>query len=147
MAARAERVFGAALAGVGLCALVIGSNLPFGNLREPGAGFFPLTIAALLIFFAVLSVFGGESGTREPPVECGGVLRALILAALLAVYAVLLPSVGFFLCTTVLLATVLAGLGRVGWLRAVTVAVLAAAGCYFLFTRLGMPLPRGLLPF
>jgi hypothetical protein len=147
MAGGGERVFGAALVGVGLLALFTARNLPFGTLREPGAGFFPLTVAALLILFAALSIFGGDSGTREPPVERGGAIRVSILAVLLLAYAVFLPSVGFVLCTTVLLTTVMGGLGRVGWLRAVAVAAVGAAGCYLLFTRLGMPLPRGLLGF
>ena len=64
---RGERVFGAALAGVGLIALLAGSKLPFGTLREPGAGFFPLTVAAALILFAALSMFEDDSGAEASP--------------------------------------------------------------------------------
>jgi len=147
VARRGERVFGAALVGIGLVALVAGSKLPFGTLREPGAGFFPLTVAAALILFAALSIFEDDSGAEASSGASGGGKRASMLAILLAAYAWLLPSAGFLLCTTVLLATVLGGLGRVRWLRAITVAAVAATVCYFLFTRLGMPLPRGLVGF
>ncbi len=159
---RGGRVFGAALTGIGLIALFAGRDLPFGTMREPGAGFFPLTVAITLMLFAVLSVFGGDFAAEEPSsvyeteYKTGyeteykterTAVRAWMLAVLLALYAWLLPQAGFVLCTTVLLATVLAGLGRVSWWRAVMIAAVAAAGCWFLFTRLGMPLPRGLLAF
>jgi hypothetical protein len=151
---RGGRVFGAALTGAGLVALFAGRDLPFGTLREPGAGFFPLTVAAALMLFAVLSMFGGDFLLEQPSSACKTeyktertAVRAWILAVLLALYAWLLPQAGFVLCTTVLLATMLGVLGRVSWLRAIVIAVAAAAGCWFLFTRLGMPLPRGLLAF
>lgn len=152
-----ERVFGAALAGIGLIALVAGRDLPFGTMREPGAGFFPLTVATALMVFAVLSMFGMDSAAEERPAVHETehetertAVRAWILAALVALYAWLLPLAGFVLCTTVLLAVVLGVAGRVdrvSWLRAIAIAVVAAAGCWFLFTRLGMPLPGGVLAF
>jgi len=155
---RGGRVFGAALTAIGLVALFAGRDLPFGTLREPGAGFFPLTVATALMLFAVLSMIGGDPVAEEPSslheteyqtehkTERTAV-RVWMLAGLLALYAWLLPHAGFVLCTTVLLATVLGGLGSVRWMRAIVIAAVAAAGCWFLFTRLGMPLPRGLLAF
>jgi hypothetical protein len=156
------RVFGAALTAIGLVALFAGRDLPFGTLREPGAGFFPLTVATALMLFAVLSMIGRDSVAEEPSSLYGNeheteyqtqhktertAVRAWMLAGLLALYAWLLPHAGFVLCTTVLLATVLGGLGSVRRMRAIVIAAVAAAGCWFLFTRLGMPLPRGLLAF
>jgi hypothetical protein len=70
---------------------------------------------------------------------------ALVLIAALAAYALLLPRAGFLLCTIALLALVLRGLGHVGWVGTAIASVLTAIGCYYLFTRLGLPLPAGLI--
>ena len=78
--------------------------------------------------------------------EPGSVARVSILTAMIAAYAWLLPTVGFILCTIVLL-VVLLRLGNVGWAPTIISATGGAAACYLLFTRLGMPLPSGLLGF
>jgi putative tricarboxylic transport membrane protein len=147
VARRGERVFGAALSGVGIAALIAARDLPFGTLNEPAAGFFPLAVAAILIVFGVLSLFDRSPGQEHAQLERVGVIRVGILAALVAAYALLLPSIGFLPCTFVLLGAVLRGLGGVAWLASIAGAGAAAIGCYFLFTRLGMPLPAGLLGF
>lgn len=142
-----ERVFGAALVGIGLYALYARTGLPLGTLREPGSGFFPVVVAVALILFAALALTGRPSEADESRAETGSVARVSILAAMLAAYAWFLPSVGFVLCTAVLLGVVLRGVGAVGWPSTIICAAGGAAGCYFLFTRLGMPLPSGLLSF
>lgn len=144
---RGEHVFGAALIGIGLFALYARTGLPLGTLREPGAGFFPAAVAVALILFAALALGSRTSEMNKPPAEPGGVAGVWILIALLAAYGWFLQPVGFVLCTTVLLGVVLRGLGAVGWPSTIVCAAGGAAGCYFLFTRLGMPLPAGLLGF
>lgn len=142
-----ERAFGAALIGIGLLALYAGSGLPLGSLREPGAGFFPAAVAVALILLALLAATGRIPEAGDPQAGPGSAVRVWILTAMIAAYAWLLPFAGFVLCTTVLLVVALRGLGAVGWLPTIVCAAGGAAGCYFLFTRLGMPLPPGLLGF
>lgn len=142
-----EHVFGAALIAAGLFALYARTDLPLGSLREPGAGFFPAVVAVALILFAALGLIGVIPEGRRARAEPRGIARLWILTTLIAVYAWLLPSLGFILCTVVLLAVTLRGLGMVEWLPAILWAAGGSAGCYFLFTRLGMPLPAGLLGF
>lgn len=144
---RGEQVFGAVLVGVGIFALYKAASLPLGNLREPDSGFFPVVVAVTLTLFAVLSIGSGTSGVDRPRAEPGGMARIWILTALLAAYGWLLSSVGFVLCTAVLLGVLFRGLGKVGWPSTILCAGGGAAGCYFLFTRLGLPLPSGLLSF
>lgn len=141
------RVFGAALIAVGLLALYARTGLPLGTLREPGAGFFPVIVAVALILFAALALISRNSEAGRRRAEPRGIARLWILTVLIAAYASLLAPVGFVLCTVVLLLVTLRGLGMVGWLPAVLWAAGGSAGCYFLFTRLGMPLPGGLLAF
>ena len=146
-APRGESAFGAALIGVGLFALYARTGLPFGNLREPGAGFFPVVIAVALILFAAFALTSRTLEADESQAEPGSVVRVSILTAMIATYAGLLPSVGFVLCTTALLGVTLRVLGDVGWQSTVVCAAGGATGSYFLFTRLGMPLPAGVLGF
>lgn len=143
---RGERVFGATLVGTGLFALYKANEFSLGNLREPDAGFFPVVVAVALIVFAVLAVTG-SADVDKPRAEPGGVARVGVLIAVLAAYAWLMPFVGFVLCTVVLLGVLLRGLGGAGWPATLIGAIGGAVGCYLLFSRLGMPLPPGLLGF
>ena len=145
-APRGESVFGAALIGVGLFALYARTGLPLGNLREPGAGFFPVVVAVALILFAALALISRTPEADKSEAEPGSFVRVSILTAMIAAYAWLLPTVGFILCTVGLL-VVLLRLGNVGWAPTIISATGGAAACYLLFTRLGMPLPSGLLGF
>lgn len=142
-----EHIFGAALIAVGLFALYARTDLPLGTLREPGSGFFPGAVAVALILFAALALISRNSRIARRRAEPRGIARLWILTVLIAAYASLLAPVGFVLCTVMLLLVTLRGLGMVGWLPAVLWAAGGSAGCYFLFTRLGMPLPGGLLAF
>lgn len=142
-----EQVFGTALLSVGIFAVYKAANLPLGSLHEPDSGFFPMVVTVTLTLFAALSISSRTSEADIPQPDPGGMARIWILTALLAAYGWLLPSVGFVLCTAVLLGVLLRGLGAVGWPSTIVCAGGGAAGCYFLFTRLGMPLPPGLLGF
>ena len=142
---RGGRAFGAALVGIGLMALYSAISLPVGNLREPGAGFFPIVVAVALILFAALTI-NRKTSDAEQKSDPSAVARVWILTAMLAAYGWLLPSVGFVLCTIALLGLLLRGF-EVDWPATIIGAGGGAVGCYFLFTRLGMPLPSGLLGF
>lgn len=146
-ALRGGKIFGAALVAAGIFALYTAASLPLGNLREPDAGFFPVIVAVTLTLFSALSISGTASDADTAQAEPGGMARVWILGALLAAYAWFLPSVGFVLCTAVLLGVLLRGLGKVSWPSTILYAGGGAAGCYFLFSRLGLPLPAGLLAF
>ncbi len=142
-----ERILGAVLAGIGVLALYQVADLPIGSLREPGAGLFPVVVASALILFSALALLSRTRDADPLPAEPGGIGGVWILIAALAAYGWLLPSAGFVVCTAVLLGMLLRRPGGVGWPATVICAVGGAAGCYFLFTRLGMPLPAGLLGF
>ena len=138
----------AALVAFGLAALYKASSLPFGTVREPGSGFYPSLICVALIVFAAVSF-----ALPEPPSPLQdtaaprGALRVWIVVAALAAYAWALVAVGFLLCTAALIVLLLRGYGEVSWRASVSAAVLAAVACHGLFTRLGVPLPAGILGF
>ena len=138
-----EALFGASLLAVGFFALYKASALPAGSLREPDSGLFPLAIAVVLAVFAALSLRTLRRPGPPHTAERAGVVRVVVLIASLGAYAWLLPRTGFLLCTVVLLALVLRGLGRAGWMVTALASVVGALACYYFFTRLGLPLPAG----
>lgn len=146
--ARRGRLVCAALIGVGLAALYGASNLSFGTARQPDSGFFPISVTVALILFAAIAIADGPPPPRgEATAETGGNARIWAVIVALAVYAGLITPVGFIVSTAALLVLLLRGIGRVSWAASAAGAVLGSVGCYWLFTRLGMPLPAGILGF
>lgn len=143
------RYAAAALIALGLAALYEASNhLPFGTARQPDSGFFPISVAVALILSAALAIAEGPSPPRiEEAPETGGTARIWAVIAALAVYAGVVAPIGFLVSTAALLILLLRGIGRLSWAAAAAGAVLASVGCYWLFTRLGLPLPAGILGF
>lgn len=141
-----ERIFGAALIAIGLFASYPRIELPFGTLREPGAGFFPVVAGIALVAFAVLALVGKERQAETQAVNIGAVARIGVLTGAIAAYGALLPAAGFVTCTIVLLILALR-LGRVPWAMTLVIAAAGSVGCYALFTQLGMPLPAGIFAF
>jgi putative tricarboxylic transport membrane protein len=142
----ARRLPAAALIGLGIAALYEASSLSFGTVREPGSGFFPVLVSLVLIAFGAVSfaaapVSPGQSIRAEAHAEA----RPWILVAALAAYAWAIVPVGFLLSTTALLLVLLRGIGRARWQVSIALAAFASLACYLLFTRLGMPLPPGVL--
>jgi len=58
-----------------------------------------------------------------------------------------LPVAGFVLSTIAIMLLVMRGLGGMKWTQAVLIAVLSVGLSYAGFLQLGVPLPRGPLPF
>lgn len=134
-----------ALIALGLAALAGASGLSFGTPRQPGSGFYPTLVCVALIAFGALSLAAPASASSA--VQPGGDARVWLVVAALAAYVWALAAVGFLLCTVALLLLLLRGIGGLPWLASTAAAALGAPVCYALFTRLGMPLPAGLLGF
>ena len=136
-----------ALIGLGLAALYEASTLSFGTVRQPGSGFYPTLICVLLIVFGGLALANPTSSPRGEPADGGGNVRVWLVVGAVAAYAWALVAVGFLLCTAALLLLLLRGVGRVRWPTSLAAAALGSTACYVLFTRLGTPLPAGVLGF
>jgi len=112
--------------------------------QNVGPATIPLIWSAVLAVFAVLEI---RADLRDhKTTEHGRVRLVLGITALMAVFVFLIPRLGFFAATTIML---LGGVYAIGYRRhfvvaAVTIAVLAF--CYVVFVRvLGLPLPPGTL--
>jgi tripartite tricarboxylate transporter TctB family protein len=144
---RADVLGGVFLAAVAAVALYEGAKLPFGRLNSPDAGFFPITLALLLLItagsIAIFSIRSTPStwsfGARSWFVPAG--------VACLLVYAVLLERVGFPICTAASLLALTRGYGRLSWIASIGFSVAVTAGTYVAFRELGVPLPAGRLLF
>jgi hypothetical protein len=122
------------------------SDLPLGTLSAPDAGFFPKSLSALLavLGFAMMAQSWAAHNKRRPDFTSRS--WAVPLAALVLIaYAALLDRIGFILCTISVLFLLMTAFGKLRWIVALAVSVSAVIVCYFGFTELGVPLPKGVL--
>jgi hypothetical protein len=147
--ALAPRLPAAALLALGLATLIKALKLPFGSIGAPDSGFYPSVVCVALVAFAALSLAIAEappSGDADVMPEPHAAVRVWTVIAALALYGLALAHVGFIACTAALLVLLLR-LGRVAWPVSLALAAVSTLVCYGLFTRLGVPLPPGLLSF
>ena len=50
-------------------------------------------------------------------------------------------------CTLLILLLLMRGLGGLNWTRSLLIAISSVALSYLVFVQLGVPLPRGIMPF
>jgi len=124
------------------------AKLPFGTVSAPGAGFFPVILAALL---AVISLSGVIAAFRQAVgqenLETSLVWKKIILTvtALLG-FGVLFEPAGYLATTFLFVVFQLRIAERKSWALAGVVAFSASLVSYILFGLvLGAPLPAGFL--
>ncbi|MEW5932010.1 MAG: tripartite tricarboxylate transporter TctB family protein [Bacillota bacterium] len=148
----ADQVVGLVLAALGAGVMLVSRSYPAGRVG-PGPGTLPFLLGAALFLLAsylVAAPFLGRSrgmaARKEEPAGSGRswlnvVLAAILLAAYIGAIGVLgypLSTVLFVLAHTVLVY-------RRSWKPGLLWGIGVAAGCYFLFSWLGVPLPKGFL--
>jgi putative tricarboxylic transport membrane protein len=132
-------------------AYLLGSlRLPRGTFEIPGSGLFPLLVAVFIVILSCILLVKSRntSGAQLDATESfpmGADLRRVVTVALaLFLYAVFLKFLGYLVCTTGLMATVLRLLGLRSWGKVAVVAILTGVLSYGLFVFiLDVPLPRG----
>jgi putative tricarboxylic transport membrane protein len=134
----------AMLAAVGLLFVWQASLLDFGSVGLPGAGFFPLTLGAVLAAFA--GVIAGERWRQSAAgetVELGHRDVLICVAAMLFV-PLLFESLGAYITLGLFGTTLLVGIGRISPPLAAAAAAIAMAACWYFFqVLLGLQLPGG----
>jgi hypothetical protein len=136
-------VTGGVLAAAGAFATFQAAQLPFGSIAQPDSGFFPLCVAVLVVIFALGIIAESHDADGTAPTRPSWGVAAV--AAALVGYVFLLKPAGFVICTLALLLFMLRALGALQWRRALGIALPAVVVCYVVFTRLGVPLPPGIL--
>lgn len=124
-------------------------QVPFGGLRMPGAGFFPLLLGVALGVFSLmllgtslLTPAAGSPDVRPERPEVFYLVGSIFAAVLLFELA------GFLLTMALFTAVAMKVLGSMSWATAVVLAVVGSVTAYVVFSRvLLIALPSGILPF
>ena len=127
-------------------------RLPYGNLHNPGPGFFPLWLGVILgsmsIAFFVQTTRGKESERTlkeilEEDVRWGKVL--LVLGALI-IYGFLMDTIGFLIVTFLLMIVLLKFIEPQPWKVVIGWALAGSVGSYLIFeVWMKLRLPKGFL--
>jgi putative tricarboxylic transport membrane protein len=127
-------------------------GLPYGNVHNPGPGFFPLWLGVILggmsIALLVQTIRGKESERTlrdilEEDVRWGKVL--LVLAGLV-LYGFLMDYLGFFIVTFLLMALLLRFIEPQPWKIVIGWALSGSVGSYLIFeVWMKLRLPKGFL--
>jgi putative tricarboxylic transport membrane protein len=130
LAAQQVRVAGVVAAAIGILTAFAARDLGLGSLTAPGPGLWPLVVGLVLaISGAAVALRPGDDA--EP---IGRDAWIVVVACLsLALYTLVIETVGFELPTLVLLAFWLRGLGRESWRTTVLVSVGATAVVWVVF--------------
>jgi len=141
---RASLLAAGALALTGLLFGWQASLLDLGHIGLPGPGFFPLVLAALLVFFSTLIALESRLASfKDEPLEFGHPQVLITFAALLAV-PLLFELVGAYITLGLLSAVLLVLIARVSVLLAIVCSAVGMAACWYLFGELlGVRLPIG----
>jgi putative tricarboxylic transport membrane protein len=140
-----DRISGATLVVAGAFLLYVASPLPFGHLKSPDTGFFPIILATMLCALGLLlfqQSFKTESFSLEMTTRSWAVLGT---AAAFIFYALVVDRVGFLICTVALLLLLMKAYGGLSWKTSMLLSTGIAAVVYVGFNELGVPLPRGIL--
>ena len=139
-----DRAAGATLVLIGLVTLWQSRAFPLGSLHRPGPAYMPVLLGVLLIGFGVAVVVTGASARRLAEVGWQEWRHAVAILAACAFAAWGLERLGYRVTMTAVLAALILGLERRGWVLGVAVTVVMAWGSFYLFDRLlRVPLPRG----
>ena len=139
-----NRVAGIVLALIALAIAWEAHKLPLGSLRNPGAGFLPLALAAALALVAILVAVLDRGTPAWRSVTWPELPRAAAILAVTAFGAFGLERLGYRITTFLMAAALLLVLERKHPVPALIAALVLSAGTHFLFaTLLKVPLPPG----
>lgn len=149
---RSQGYIGAGIVGILLSSgyLHMTLDLPMGEMDQPGAGVFPLLIAAILFVASLSAVLEGwrnraNSLTLELP-KGNDRSRLLKLVGLLLIYFLAIPWAGFSLSSILFCMTLIRLISDLSWQRCVLYAFLMAVAIHFIFiTILKVPMPPGVI--
>jgi hypothetical protein len=143
-----ERIGGSALCLLALFVMWESRALPLGAWRNPGPGYFPVLLAALLL---ILGSLVWSMGGHAPPVAgvgWGETRHAVVILGVSAFICLGLERLGYRLTMLAALFFLVWLMERRSLLAAAVFALALSFGSFYLFdTLLRVPLPRGPLGF
>lgn len=127
-------------------------QLPLGSWKNPGAGFFPLGTGILLGFFSLVAIVNSlrdKSVQKQAHLFPGEKWKNIaIVLATLFLYVLLVGTLGFLICTTILMAILFRAVEPQKWTITLAGSAIASVVCYLLFESwLQIQLPKGIWGF
>ena len=119
-----------------------------GTLASPKSGLFPTFVGILLLVASGYRLYEEITRPSPGPEPLGPAWwRVPAICASIGVFIGLLKPAGYLIASTVMTGLLILFLGRRPRWAIVGIALATAAGSYYFFKLLGVPLPPGPLPF
>lgn len=150
----AERVGGFFWLLFGCAAAYGGLGLGLGTMQEPGSGFLTFVAGCFVALMALIIV--GQSLRGDPAAQTRvsalwkGVMwwRALAITGLILLFIFSFETIGFFVCSFLLLVIIMRWLEGLEWLMCLLVPAIATVTTYVVFkTMMKISLPAGIFGF
>lgn len=139
-----DRLAGAVLAAFAILVLWESRTLPFGSIREPGAGAVPVLLALILLICSVGVAVGGGTAYAVTAIPWTEWRHAVAILGACAFMALALERLGYRLTILLALFGLLTLVERKGWIVGAVFAVGFSLGSHYLFsTLLRVPMPQG----
>jgi putative tricarboxylic transport membrane protein len=139
-----DRVGGSALCLLALFVMWESRTLPLGTWRNPGPGYVPVLLAALLLILGVLVCAMGGATASVAGVGWGEAGHALVILGVGAFICLALERLGYRLTMLAALLFLVWLVEKKSLLAAAAFAFALSFGSFYLFdTLLRVPLPRG----
>jgi putative tricarboxylic transport membrane protein len=130
-------------------------RLPLGQMRDPGAGFFPLMIGLLMGVLAIIALLQSLKEKKKSPASsepCAAERfrwwNLVVIVAALVAYALTLTTVGFLINTFLFMLLLLKVIDPQNWRKSLLASLITAVVSELFFNvLLGAQIPTGILGF
>jgi putative tricarboxylic transport membrane protein len=140
--------------GVAVCTaafalIVLGGSIQVGvgwGAEGPKAGFFPFYVALLILASSIINLGGALSGPRSNRLfaEWGHLGQVISILVPAAFYVALIPWIGIYVASAMLIAVFMKWLGDYGWGMVAAVSIGVPLVTFVIFERWFLvPLPKG----
>ena len=120
-------------------------KLSFGNLVEPGPGWYPMILGFALLTMAVVLLV---TSMRQQMVWGSVINRIVVIGLILLCTVLVYEPLGYVLTMFLMMFISLRVLGTRNWLTLILLSAILSGGTYWLFAIVFfVPLPQGILPF
>ncbi len=142
-----DRIWGIVILIFGGVYLIEGFRIPEAVIGDPlGPRIFPTILGCSMAACGAYLIIKPEGGGVQPILVRRSFIQVLFLCALLLLYAIILPWLGYLPATFLLLLIAAMIMGERSFTRGLVISAVFSAGVFLLFTRvLTIPLPLGLL--
>jgi len=148
MKLRADHVAGAFFVAIGLLVIVLSSDLPYGQLSMPGAGFLPRIVAVLIILFGGSLFLRARESPTFSEIAWDDGRHALQVIVITAIAVSLYIVLGFLITTLLMMIALMIVIERKNVLRAAAYSACVVVVTYITFVHvLRAPLPPGVLGY